>query len=1501
MIDRKELELLVRAQIQGGKDLEGIAKSIGRIGDAIDEQSEAAKRGENRIDELKGSLEALGLASKELKGFDSAVKTFNRLSNGVKVAEDRLAAATQRYSDYEAKLNSLETVTERQQATLVRYSVAVEKAGKALDGQKRALSTITDEFQKAGIALSELNVLQSRAEALQGEVGLVYNRGAVAVKGYADAVREARAAQAEQAKQAKASADAAALFERAEQKALAAAQARAKAFEDLQGVRNNRNAERATQARIDAEAGDAARRKAELDALRRDITDRSAQSVIDQQAREAAAALKKQADSAVESARQYTTLARASDNLKPKIGSLRDTIASVLDPSKQTRATLAGLESEVSGLASAVSKVNGPVEDYRATVDRLNAAQKALQTQSRLIDTFNRQMMAVRQARAEFVTARADVTRYAAEVAKGGDSAQQFVSKLAQAESRLKSASATLGQQITVARTQRDALNSAGITTSRLADAQSRLVAVARQSVEALKSLSAATEKYGQASESVRESQGLFRDEGRTTLSYMQRLRGEVLSLVAAYGGLFTVINLARGSINAAITRDTVRNQLSISTGNDRQLIDEEYAYVKAQSDRIGLEFERTAQGYAKFAASATLAGRTRNEIRVIWESFAEVGRVANLSADNMDGVFKALEQITSKGKIQAEELRGQLGDRLFGAFQIAAKALQDEFPNLDKAMEKGEVTADQLIKIAEQYRKTVADQLPGATSGLVAQQARLNNAIYDFRLAVADSGFLEAYGEAVRKVTEFLRSDNGAKSARLIGAGFEFLADALILVLDNIELVKVAFAAFASKVVINQLGVLAGRFPALIAGFQTLVVWINAATASSVALQTSLVALKWALGILAAGFAGWKIGEYAQEKFEFVRLAGVSLVSGLLQMWAAIKASFSAAMEALPAFARDAFESVVNWVLKAAKKITGLFAEVADALGADKLASQLRAVESNMRSFIDFGGESGTSILARYRKELQKEQLAISDIMFDILQQQNAVASGKGSPATATTRTGTSTSNKPTTGGPSAAEISKRASEVEAIQRAIEAIEARVDRSATESLASQLEAIDTQYAALSRRIEKLGGDTGKKFMGALTSAITDLRQQTIDKFNKGLLDSQEALLKKTESAEAAAGKKQKNELDTRLAAIVTEYESTYRELADLRLKFFQNDRDTGELDAVKDRLDAAKNQRLAQETAKFNAEQVDLREKSINETLAVREKLVAGINALREAGSISDEQAAQRVNAINDEYTPKLLSNIEATRQWAQTVEGLFTNEESKALFLATLDAIEGKVLGIKTQFTLLQSTIVAGGVSLINQSLDSMADAFGRIVTGQQSVSEGFRGLLTSFAQFAAAFLRDIALMIIRLAIFKALQNSGNPVLAAVGASGQASMGVRHDGGLIGHYGGSNRVRSVDTAWFADAPRYHTGGIPGLRSDEYATILQKNEEVLAADSPRNILNGGAGVGQQGGEQGGGMRVVLVDDRTRIPEAMNGADGDRVIVQSLRRNLPTIKSMLKS
>lgn len=53
-------------------------------------------------------------------------------------------------------------------------------------------------------------------------------------------------------------------------------------------------------------------------------------------------------------------------------------------------------------------------------------------------------------------------------------------------------------------------------------------------------------------------------------------------------------------------------------------------------------------------------------------------------------------------------------------------------------------------------------------------------------------------------------------------------------------------------------------------------------------------------------------------------------------------------------------------------------------------------------------------------------------------------------------------------------------------------------------------------------------------------------------------------------------------------------------------------------------------------------------------------------------------------------------------------------------------------------------------------------------------------------------------------------------------------------HDGGLVGASAGSVG-RSVPMSAFAGAPRLHQGNMPGLRSDEYAAILQEGEGVIS------------------------------------------------------------------
>lgn len=1475
MIDRKELELLVRAQIQGGKDLDAVAKSIANIGDAIKEQSDAAKRGESRIDELKASLEALSLVQKELQGQASAVTYFQKLSATIGKSEANVKKATDRYTEYSKKLDEAGERTEKQQQTLIRYSLAVEKANKSLDSQRNTLASMEKEFRDAGIAVENLAAVQQRNLTLQAELGLVYNRGKESIKSYAAEVRKARD---EQAKLDKANADSAKnaqLFEQAERRAADASAARARAAEEVAQAASNRNAEVAANRRLDSEERERIKRAQQLADLRKDIVDRSATQ-----------ALVEQADAATKTARSYTTLARAADTLRPKSVSLRDSISQIINPAAQARASLGGLEQEVGELAASVGKIKGPVQDYRSQMDQLLAAQKALGQQASLVDTFNRQVLALRTARAEFVKARADVATYAAGMAQGGDAGAQFAAKLAQAQNQLRGSAAALAQQVQATRESREALRTAGIASNDLAASQRRLNDVARQTVTTMSGLEAATEKYGVAVDKSKKAKIGFRDEGRTTLSYIQRLRGEVLSLVAAYGGLFTVINTARGAIQASSDREGIRNQLGISVGNDRKAIDAEYEYVKGQADRIGVEFERAIKGYTKFSAAATLAGRNRQEIRYIFETFTEVARVANLSADDLDGVFKALEQITSKGKIQAEELRGQLGDRLFGAFEIAAKALKDQFPDLDKALKNGEVTAKQLVLIAEQYRKTVADQLPAATQSLAAQQARLNNELFDFKLAVADSGFIESYSDALQKLTAFLRSDDGKAFAQSVGAGFKALTDLFILLLDNIDTVVLGLKLFFTYFAYT-------RFASGLKGVQDGIKNFGDLKGAITGVGSEMTKAQKGFALFASFMAGWQIGTWAYNEFAIVRDGATWVVTGLLQAWAVIKASFQAAFELLPEIAQRVWAKVVETIASGARRLTGIFADFARSAGFGGLADSLDAAAKRMT----VGTRQNVDVVSTYRQNLEKELAGIRKIRDEMLAD-NKVPPGVTNRAVASPTASPGIGNGKTTKGPTEAEIRKRENEIEAITKALEALDAKIDRSQTETLQKQLDAIDSQYAALARRIEKLGGDTGKVFMARLTETIQELRTVTINKFNDDLKKETDAFLKKTGDAEEQAGKRQRLDLQARLGAIVSDYEQLYKELADLRLKYVQNNRDTGELDATRQRLNAAKELRLEQETIKFNTEELNRREQLLNDTIAARDKLLAAVNTQREVGAIDDVEAAKQLNAIQDQYVPKIVQAYEATRLWAIENDKIFANEEQRAVFLATLDAIKAKATGVKTEFSLLNNTIIQGGVKAVDTGLNAIADGLTNIATGQSTVADGFRGMIAGFAQFAAAFLRDIALMIIKLAIFNAMKNSGNPYLAAAGAAGAQSMGVKHSGGVIGHYGSGNRTRDVSPSWFANAPRYHSGGVMGLASDEYPTILQRGEEVLSADSPRNIMNGG-GMPQSGGSEAG-TRIVLVDDRARVPEAMNSPDGERVIMAAVKANVSTLKQWVR-
>ncbi len=254
-----------------------------------------------------------------------------------------------------------------------------------------------------------------------------------------------------------------------------------------------------------------------------------------------------------------------------------------------------------------------------------------------------------------------------------------------------------------------------------------------------------------------RQARGLASAWGRTSGS-ARGLRGSIGGIQAAIATVGAVA-LTRSIISAGVAVERLESRFSAAAGGI-EAGRRELAFVRNEAERLGIDFLAAADAYSGFAAAARGTALEGAAAREIFSSVAEAARVMGLSADNTRGVLLALEQIISKGTVQAEELRGQLGERLPGAFQIAARAMGVTTRKLGEMLARGEVLADDLLpKLGRELRASVADDLPRAVTTADAAFARLKNQIEELEAAVAESGILDFFADLAGGAAKALRA----------------------------------------------------------------------------------------------------------------------------------------------------------------------------------------------------------------------------------------------------------------------------------------------------------------------------------------------------------------------------------------------------------------------------------------------------------------------------------------------------------------------------------------------------------------------------------------------------------------------------------------------------------------------------------------------------------------------------------------------------------------------
>jgi tape measure domain-containing protein len=203
---------------------------------------------------------------------------------------------------------------------------------------------------------------------------------------------------------------------------------------------------------------------------------------------------------------------------------------------------------------------------------------------------------------------------------------------------------------------------------------------------------------------------------------------GSLKQLALAYVSVQGAMQAGSFVFNTALQQDASRTSLEYTLGSAGAANDK-LKELAQTADRLGLNFNSLTDSYASFAGAAKASNFPLSETNKIFNSIAGAGARFHLSSDQISGSLLAIQQMISKGTVQSEELRGQLGERLPGAFAIAARAMGVTEKELGKLLQNGDVlAADLLPKLSAELDKTFSLDKTTKMESLTAASANFTN-----------------------------------------------------------------------------------------------------------------------------------------------------------------------------------------------------------------------------------------------------------------------------------------------------------------------------------------------------------------------------------------------------------------------------------------------------------------------------------------------------------------------------------------------------------------------------------------------------------------------------------------------------------------------------------------------------------------------------------------------------------------------------------------------------
>jgi tape measure domain-containing protein len=292
----------------------------------------------------------------------------------------------------------------------------------------------------------------------------------------------------------------------------------------------------------------------------------------------------------------------------------------------------------------------------------------------------------------------------------------------------------------------------------------------------------------------------------------MNKLRGMVGLVSAGVAGI-GFAQVARQIERATTQMNNINATMRVATGS-ASAASRQIGFIREEAQRLGLFFPSVAKQMAQFAAAARSANMTGGELRDIFTGISEASRAMGLTAPQAEGAMMALQQMMSKGKVSAEELRQQLGERMPGSIQIMASALDVTTSKLFEMMENGELLSDEVLpKFGRELQRVFGGQAALQADRIAASIQRLRTAFFD----LMSQGDLEGAAMAIDELAEIISSDDFQES---FDSFVENAAELGVVFADNIDGVVAfgkALAGIGIARVLSRLGPFINQLTSLV------------------------------------------------------------------------------------------------------------------------------------------------------------------------------------------------------------------------------------------------------------------------------------------------------------------------------------------------------------------------------------------------------------------------------------------------------------------------------------------------------------------------------------------------------------------------------------------------------------------------------------------------------------------------------------------------------------